>query len=61
MPGRDDFINQASPPCHECGEPVQRVEIPWQRTSEGWRPGPAHMLCAGHRVRVEAFESEETA
>jgi len=52
---RSDFITHASPPCHECGEPVHRVQIPWHLDEDWtWRPGPAFMICgAGHRVLVE--------
>ena len=52
---RAEFLNIASPPCHECGTAVQRVEIPWRVDEEGnWRPGPSYMICGdGHRVLVE--------
>jgi hypothetical protein len=52
------MIALASPTCHDCEQPVQRVEIPWHRTDEGqWWPGPCFMVCAdGHRVYVEEFE-----
>jgi hypothetical protein len=52
---REEFIAIASPPCHECGVSVQRVEIPWRVDGQGnWRPGPSHMVCVdGHRVLVE--------
>lgn len=45
----------ASPPCHECGEPVQRVEMPWRLTSGGeWLLSDPAMVCrGGHRVTVE--------
>ena len=50
-----ELIALASPPCHECGAPVQRVEIPWHRDEDGrWRAGPFFMVCADqHRVLVE--------
>ena len=52
---RADLIALASPPCHDCGEPVQRVEMPWHLDEDyRWRPGPYIMVCAdGHRVVVE--------
>ena len=52
---RAELIARASPPCRECGESVQRVEIPWRRDERGqWTPGPAFMICGdGHRVLVE--------
>jgi len=51
------LFNLASPACHECGEPVQRVEMPWRLDKDAnWRLGPVFMVCAdGHRVRVEPF------
>jgi hypothetical protein len=52
---RADLIELASPPCHECGESVQRVEMRWHLDDDSnWRIGPAFMICAdGHRVLVE--------
>ena len=52
-----DLIALASPPCHDCGEPVQRVEMPWHLDEDdNWRAGPFFMVCAdGHRVLVEAL------
>jgi hypothetical protein len=52
---RAELIALASPPCHECGASVQRVETRWHRDEDGaWRLGPAFMVCAdGHRVLVE--------
>jgi hypothetical protein len=52
---RAEFVALASPPCHECGAPVQRVEIPWRLNGDGdWVPGPSYMVCADdHRVLVE--------
>jgi hypothetical protein len=54
---RADLIDLASPPCHECGAPVQRVETRWQHDDDlHWRPGPCFMVCGyGHRVLVEPF------
>ena len=55
---RADLIALASPPCHECGAPVQRVEARWHLDEDHrWRPGPYFMVCADeHRVLVQAFE-----
>lgn len=52
---RAELIALASPPCHECGGPVQRVEQRWQLTGDDeWRPGPTFLVCADdHRVLVE--------
>jgi hypothetical protein len=53
-----ELIAVASPPCHVCGDPVQRVEVRWHRDRDGeWWPGPWLMVCAvGHRVPVRVFE-----
>jgi hypothetical protein len=53
-----DLIALASPPCHQCGAPVQRVETRWHLDEDDrWRPGPYFMVCAEqHRVLVEALE-----
>ena len=53
---RDEFQEIASPPCHECGEPIRYVEQMW-----GWiydlndyRVCKMVMVCANkHRVVVE--------
>ena len=52
---RAELIELASPPCHECGAPVQRVELRWHLDEDDrWRPGPYFMVCADeHRVLVE--------
>jgi hypothetical protein len=52
---RAEMIALASPPCHHCGESVQRVEGRWHLDEDQtWRPGPWFMVCAGgHRVLVE--------
>jgi hypothetical protein len=52
---RAQLIALASPPCHECGAPVQRVETQWHLDEDRrWRPGPYFMVCADeHRVLVE--------
>jgi hypothetical protein len=52
---RAQLVALASPPCHECGQPVQRVETRWHQDEDAtWRPGPAFMVCAdGHRVLVK--------
>ena len=54
---RADFIENASPPCHDCGVAVERVEMPWHLDEDyGWRPGPFFMVCTdGHRVLVEGL------
>jgi hypothetical protein len=55
---RADLIALASPPCHECGASVQRVETQWHCDEDRrWRPGPWFMVCAeGHRVLVRPLE-----
>ena len=55
---RAELIALASPPCHECGAPVQRVEARWHLDEDySWRPGPYFMVCADeHRVLVRALE-----
>ena len=52
---REELIAHASPPCHQCGAPVQRVEARWHLDEDyRWRPGPYFMVCgADHRVLVE--------
>jgi hypothetical protein len=52
---RAELIALASPPCHECGAPVQRVETRWHLDEDDrWRPGPYFMVCGDeHRVLVE--------
>ena len=52
---RAELITLASPPCHECAAPVQRVEIRWHLDEDGrWRAGPGFMVCGNeHRVLVE--------
>jgi hypothetical protein len=54
---RAELIDLASPPCHECGAAVQRVESRWHRDEDlRWRLGPSFMVCGhGHRVLVEPF------
>jgi hypothetical protein len=53
---RAELIALASPPCHECGEPVQRVETRWVLKGDEWVPGPTFVVCAdGHRVLVEVL------
>jgi hypothetical protein len=51
------MIAAASPPCHECGDPVQRVEGRWHLDDDArWQPGPFYMVCRdGHRVLVETL------
>lgn len=57
---RAELIAWASPPCHECGEPVQCVEQRWELGDDAvWRLGPTFMVCAAnHRVRVIPAERE---
>jgi len=52
---RAELIALASPPCHDCGAPVQRVETRWHLDEDGrWRLGPNFMVCGNeHRVLVE--------
>jgi hypothetical protein len=52
---RAELIALASPPCHACGAPVQRVEGRWHLDDDDrWHPGPYYMVCADeHRVLVE--------
>ena len=52
---RAELIALASPPCHECDAPVQRIEIRWHLDEDfRWRPGPYYMVCGNaHRVLVE--------
>jgi len=54
-PSTADLFALASPPCHDCGVPVERVEMPWHLDEDHrWRPGPFFMVCpVGHRVLVE--------
>jgi hypothetical protein len=49
-----DLVAVDSPPCHQCGESVQRAETRWDLDEDcNWRPGPYFMVCAdGHRVLV---------
>lgn len=53
---RSEMIELASPPCHECQRPVQRVDIRSCRAEDGaWVPEKFVMVCpVGHRVLVEA-------
>ena len=50
---RDEMIALASPPCHDCGLPVQRVEQRWHLDEDGnWRVVGV-MVCADrHRLLV---------
>lgn len=51
---RQEMIEWAAPPCHECGEPVVRTEMRWTRENEEWQPSLMFMVCPeGHRVQVE--------
>jgi hypothetical protein len=51
---RLEMIALASPPCHECAAPVQRVEVRWHLDEDcRWR-AVFTMVCANeHRVLVE--------
>jgi len=51
------MIELASPPCHECGQPVQRIEVSWARnTNIGWLKPKWFMVCPStHRVEVKRF------
>ena len=52
---RSELIELASPPCHQCAAPVERIEIRWHLDEDHrWRPGPYYMVCGNkHRVLVE--------
>jgi hypothetical protein len=52
---RAQLIALASPPCHTCGAPVQRVEMRWHLDGDAmWQVGPWFMVCGlHHRVEVE--------
>ena len=51
---RAELIAAASPPCHECGAPVQRVENPWHLDEDGTWRFRCFLVCSeGHRVLVE--------
>ena len=51
---RAELIALASPPCHECAAPVERVETRWHLDEDGrWRHA-CFMVCGHeHRVVVE--------
>jgi hypothetical protein len=56
QPSRRELIAMASPPCHVCEQPIQRVENRWRLVGATWKLA-ATMVCAdGHRVPVEPFE-----
>jgi hypothetical protein len=52
---RAQLIALASPPCHTCGAPVQRVEMRYHLDEDAlWQVGPFFMVCGhDHRVLVE--------
>jgi hypothetical protein len=51
---RSEFIALASPPCHECDAPVERVEIRWhQDEDDRWRAVFVMVCGNAHRVLVE--------
>jgi len=54
---RAEMIELASPPCHECGQPGQRIEVSWARnTNIGWLKPKWFMVCPStHRVEVKRF------
>jgi hypothetical protein len=53
---RAELLAVAAVPCHECGNPVTRVEMGWRWTEKDWRSEHWTMVCAeGHRVAVEPF------
>lgn len=58
---REELVELASPPCHECGSPIQRVETRWHMNGDGdWVPGPTFMVCrSGHRMEVKPFGGED--
>ena len=50
---REELIALASPPCHECGSPVQRVETKWHLDEDDvWRLGAVMVCGEKHRVVV---------
>jgi hypothetical protein len=53
--GHADLFALASPPCQECGAPVQRLETRWHLDGDAnWQPGPHFMVCTdGHAVLVK--------
>jgi hypothetical protein len=56
---RDELIALASPSCHECERPVQRVETRWTIQGDDWVPMAFTMVCAdGHRVLVEHLDAD---
>ena len=47
-PRTADLFALASPPCHDCGAPVERVEMPWHLDEDSrWRPGPSSWSARG--------------
>jgi hypothetical protein len=50
---RAELIALASPPCHECGAPVQRVETQWHLDEDSvWRLDAVMVCGQEHRVVV---------
>lgn len=51
---RAELIRLASPPCHVCSEPIQRVEMRYEQDTAGeWRVGPTFTVCPnGHRHQI---------
>lgn len=55
-PTRAELIALASPPCHVCEQPIQRVENRWTLVGAAWKLAATMVCSAGHRVPVEPFE-----
>ena len=59
---RAELIALASPPCHVCSEPVQRVEARWHMDEDGCWRSIQWMLCVrDHRVLVEPLDIAPSA
>jgi len=53
---REEFMEIASPPCHECGAPINCVEhyYFWIHDDNHWGLGRMVMVCTNrHRIEVE--------
>jgi hypothetical protein len=56
IPLDDPILRAAAPSCHDCTNPVQRVEMGWHTDEDGtWRPRAFTVCPDGHRVLVEPF------
>jgi hypothetical protein len=54
---RAELIELAAPACTVCEQPVQRCEMRWEHTPEGWVIGPVFLVCAaGHRSPVRLLD-----